>query len=60
MLDRVVLPRKGKLSAETAAIEKAPEFVALRRKHSAVESSINALYLKIPHPMPSMRSLSNN
>ena len=43
MLDRVVLPRKGKLSAETAAIEKAPEFVALRRKHSAVESSINAL-----------------
>jgi len=43
MLDRVVLPRKGKLSAETAAIEKAPEFVELRRKHSAVESSINAL-----------------
>jgi len=43
ILDRVVLPRKGKLSTETAAIEKGPEFVQLRRKHSAVESAINAL-----------------
>jgi len=43
LLDRVVLPRKGKLTAETSAIEKSPEFVWLRKKHSAVESAINAL-----------------
>lgn len=43
LIDKVVLPRKGKLSSETAAIEKEPEFLKLRRKHSAVESAINAL-----------------
>jgi hypothetical protein len=43
ILDIVVLPRKGKLSAEAAAIEKEPGFVRQRRKHSAVESAINAL-----------------
>lgn len=42
-LDLVVLPRKGKLSREARAIEQAPEFVKARRKHSAVESAINAL-----------------
>ena len=39
----VVLPRKGKLSVVRRAEESAPEFVHLRRKHSAVESAINAL-----------------
>ena len=43
MLDLVVLPRKGKLSKESQAIEQAPEFVKARRAHSAVESAINAL-----------------
>jgi hypothetical protein len=43
ILDRVVLPRKGKLSAINREIENSPEFIAARRKHSAVESSINAL-----------------
>ncbi|MDL1975696.1 MAG: ISNCY family transposase, partial [Deltaproteobacteria bacterium] len=43
ILDRVILPRKGKLSAINKAIEESEEFVRARRKHSAVESSINAL-----------------
>ena len=38
-----VLPRKGKLSEAAKAIESEPEFVRLRRQHSAVESAINAL-----------------
>jgi hypothetical protein len=43
IIDNVVLPRKGRLSAETQAIEQAEEFIQARRKHSAVESAINAL-----------------
>lgn len=43
LLDHVVLPKKGKLSRAEAAIEQGEEFVAARRKHSAVESGINAL-----------------
>ena len=43
LLDRVVLPRKGKLSAINREIENSDEFREARRKHSAVESSINAL-----------------
>jgi transposase, IS5 family len=43
LLDKVVLPRKGRLSAVNKEIESSEEFVAARRKHSAVESSINAL-----------------
>ena len=43
MLDRVVLPRKGKLSKVNKALESEPEFIRLRRQHSAVESAINAL-----------------
>jgi len=43
ILDRVVLPRKGKLSAINKEIENSEEFRDTRRKHSAVESSINAL-----------------
>ncbi len=43
LLDKVVLPRKGKLSAINKEIENSEQFIEARRKHSAVESSINAL-----------------
>ena len=43
ILDKVILPRKGKLSAINKEIEDSEEFREARRKHSAVESSINAL-----------------
>jgi len=43
LLDKVVLPRKGKLSVQAKEIETEEEFKTLRRKHSAVESGINAL-----------------
>ena len=43
ILECVVLPRKGKLTKETAEIENSSEFKERRRKHSAVESSIAAL-----------------
>ncbi|WP_156830573.1 ISNCY family transposase [Methylobacter marinus] len=42
-LDNVILPKKGRLSEADKARESAPEFVRLRRQHSAVESAINAL-----------------
>ncbi len=38
-----VLPKKGKCTASEAQREADPEFRALRRRHSAVESAINAL-----------------
>ncbi|NOQ36420.1 MAG: ISNCY family transposase [Methylococcaceae bacterium] len=43
LLDHVVLPKKGKLSKVEKEREYAPEFMAKKRKHSAVESAINAL-----------------
>lgn len=43
ILDKVILPRKGKLSAINKEIEQSEEFKRVRQKHSAVESSINAL-----------------
>jgi hypothetical protein len=43
ILDKVILPRKGKLSAINKEIENSEEFRQARRKHSAIESSINAL-----------------
>ena len=42
-VDYVVLPRKGRLSARDKETEQSEEFIKYRRKHSAVESSINAL-----------------
>ena len=42
-LDFVVLPKKGKRNAEEQAYEGSELFGELRRKHSAVESAINAL-----------------
>ena len=38
-----VVPKKGKCSAAQAAREGEPEFIRLRRRHSGVESAINAL-----------------
>ena len=43
MLDRTVIPKKGKCNATEAARESDPDFRRLRREHSAVESAINAL-----------------
>ena len=43
ILDRLVLPKKGRLSVADKAREHDPEFVRLRHQHSAVESAINAL-----------------
>lgn len=43
IVEQVVLPRKGKLSEASKAIESEPEFARLRRRHSAVEAAINAL-----------------
>lgn len=43
VLDYVILPKKGRLSAKDKEIEHSEAFVKSRRKHSAVESSINAL-----------------
>ena len=42
-LDRVVLPRKGRLSKQAQEEEQAEAFVKARRAHSAVESAINGL-----------------
>ena len=43
MLGHLVLPKKGKLSVEDKECEYSDEFIYYRRKHSAVESGINAL-----------------
>jgi hypothetical protein len=42
-VERVVLPKKGRLSVADQARETEPEFIRLRHQHSAVESAINAL-----------------
>lgn len=43
LLEKVILPRKGKLSEINKEVEGSEEFKRARRKHSAVESSISAL-----------------
>jgi hypothetical protein len=43
ILDYVILPKKGRLSVKDKEIQQSQEFVESRRKHSSVESSINAL-----------------
>jgi len=43
ILDEVILPKKGKLLKEEREYENSDYFRELRRKHSAVESGINAL-----------------
>lgn len=42
-IERVILPKKGRLSQQDLALENAKEFLKARRQHSAVESAINAL-----------------
>ncbi len=42
-LDRVVLPKKGRLNIKEKEHEYANEFVQAKKQHSAVESAINAL-----------------
>ena len=39
----VVMPKRGKKNAEETARENGKQFVALRKRHSAVESEINSL-----------------
>ena len=43
VLDRVVLPKKGKLSLKDKEIEQSEEFIQARHQHSSVESAINAV-----------------
>lgn len=43
LLDKVVLPKKGKLSSKDKEVEHSKEFIEARHQHSAVESAINAL-----------------
>ena len=44
LVPKVILPKKGKISkSEQDKIRADKEYVILRRKHSAVESNINAL-----------------
>ena len=42
-LDRLVLPKKGRLTQEEKALEDDKEFIKTRHQHSAIESAINAL-----------------
>ncbi len=43
LLDKVVLPKKGKLSLKDKEVEHSEEFIQARYQHSAVESAINAV-----------------
>jgi transposase, IS5 family len=43
LLEKVILPKKGKLSGKDKEIEEAEAFIQAKRKHSAVESAINGL-----------------
>ena len=42
-IEKVILPKKGRLTIEESEREHQASFVALRKKHSAVESDINCL-----------------
>ena len=43
MLNKVVLPKKGKLSLKDKEIEHSEDFIQARYQHSAIESAINAV-----------------
>ena len=43
ILERVVLPKKGRLSVEDRQRQEDEYFIQARKQHSAVESAINAL-----------------
>lgn len=43
ILEQVILPKKGKLTLKEKEVESSKDFVSMKRRHSAVESAINAL-----------------
>lgn len=43
ILDTVALPKKGRLSKKDTEHQQSAQFIAAKKKHSAVESAINAL-----------------
>ena len=43
LLEKVILPKKGRLSEKDKEIEHSPEFKKTKRKHSAVEAAISTL-----------------
>ena len=43
LIDKVVMPKKGKLNQQEKEYQSDPEFIATRHQHSAVESAINCL-----------------
>lgn len=43
MLEKAILPKKGRLTLKEKEVEGSEEFIRMRRRHSAVESAINAL-----------------
>ena len=47
LLDRVVLPKKGRCNKRALARQNSESFKTSHRKHSAVESEINALVIAI-------------
>ncbi|SEH08956.1 Uncharacterised protein [Candidatus Venteria ishoeyi] len=43
ILDKVVMPKKGRCSQKDREIESDPKFIQARKQHAAVKSAINAL-----------------
>jgi len=43
IIDTVALPKKGKLSKKDVEYQQSEQYISAKRKHSAVESAINAL-----------------
>ena len=43
IIEKVILPKKGKLSSKDKEIEYSEEFIKARRQHPAIESAISAL-----------------
>lgn len=43
MLEKAILPKKGRLTLTEKEVESSEEFISMKRSHSAVESAINAL-----------------
>ena len=43
LIDKVIMPKKGKLNQQEKTRENDPEFIESKHQHSAVESAINCL-----------------
>jgi hypothetical protein len=43
IVDTLVMPKKGRLNKADAELENSDEFIRIRKKHSGVESAINAI-----------------